>query len=157
MRHLVEDIMLSDAVMGLRDAENLMIARMEFRCDDGVYIFIYSTTQYLTHYTNISSLSLRQLKCQLLNSRLCSKELNGTSTMPKSLPWSIESINGSFEDDISRTSWQHQEARRGKRWTSGHRERGARPHLIGYHCPQRPSGVTHLEDSSAQERIHGRR
>ena len=84
LRHLVEDIMFSDAVMGLRDAESLTIARVEIRCDDGVSIFIYSTTQYLTHCTNISNLSLRQLKCQLLNSRRCSKASDGTRRMPKS-------------------------------------------------------------------------
>ena len=49
MRHLMEDIILSDAVMGLGDAESLTIARVEVRCDDGIYIFyIFNHTVFNT-------------------------------------------------------------------------------------------------------------
>ena len=36
--------MLSDAVMGLRDAEIPTIACVKTRCDDGVYILIFNHT-----------------------------------------------------------------------------------------------------------------
>ena len=48
LRLLWEDIVLSDAVMGLRDAESLTIAHMETRCDDGVYVFIFNHTIFNT-------------------------------------------------------------------------------------------------------------
>ena len=48
LRLLWENIVFSDAVMGSRDAESLTIARMEIKCDDCAYIFIFNHTIFNT-------------------------------------------------------------------------------------------------------------